>query len=439
MFRLRTYQKRFRKASSFNAYSALSGKANGFVLDVLNDTVLVKDTTTAANNFVGTMAEALSAGILVYSSPSTKYVMDSFGVLQSGTSLRSNHNSSGTSLGLLSEPQRTNLRLNSKLLGGTAGSPGTAPTNNTLSQNTGSMTFPDSAIAGAKAVTITTSASRQVLRQTISMAASTTYTWSVWATLVSGSITLGECLIIAGAPTGTSAASFKVDGVAASSGDSLAAGTHLIELSRTTSTTPGSASVDFGCGVSGSTTASVTFDRPQFEAGAFRTSDIPTEGSAVTRAADNLYVDPTKIPPFGGGFTVVGEAEPSPDTGTQTNEIFELRNDGSNSMRLRNNSAGTKALNMYNIVAGVPVVSIVSENNVAASRFRFAAAFSENSFELVTDGVSRGVDNSGTLPTGITNIYIGKNGESSYWAAPIGFLALIPERLSQADMITRTT
>ena len=25
------------------------------------------------------------------------------------------------------------------------------------------------------------------------------------------------------------------------------------------------------------------------------------------------------------------------------------------------------------------------------------------------------------------------------WAAPIGFLALIPERLSQADMIARTT
>ncbi len=37
MFRIRSYQQRFRKTPSFNAFLQLSGKTDGFVLDVIND------------------------------------------------------------------------------------------------------------------------------------------------------------------------------------------------------------------------------------------------------------------------------------------------------------------------------------------------------------------------------------------------------------------
>ena len=57
-----------------SALDALRG-AQGFAIVAKDDAVAVVDRATPANNFLGTMAEALARGIMVYSSPSTKYVI----------------------------------------------------------------------------------------------------------------------------------------------------------------------------------------------------------------------------------------------------------------------------------------------------------------------------------------------------------------------------
>lgn len=52
--------------------------------------------------------------LLTYSSPSTKYILDSSGLYVPGTTLRTSYDASGNALGLLVEEARTNLFLNSR-------------------------------------------------------------------------------------------------------------------------------------------------------------------------------------------------------------------------------------------------------------------------------------------------------------------------------------
>lgn len=98
------------------AYDLLRGEASGMVFDALNEVVLIRDASTPANNFQGTFAQALAAGVVSYGSPSTKYVRNAAGVLAAGTAMRCDHTVSGTPLGLLVESARTNLVLNSDTL-----------------------------------------------------------------------------------------------------------------------------------------------------------------------------------------------------------------------------------------------------------------------------------------------------------------------------------
>jgi len=441
MFRLRTYQKKFRKASSFNAYSALSGKANGFVLDALNDTVLVKDTTTPANNFIGTMAEALSAGILVYSSPSTKYVTDSFGVLQSGTSLRNSHDSSGTPLGLLIEPQRTNYTTNSEVLTGGVGvsissNAGVAPNG----EQTAELITED----GSNGEHYTGDGSYAVT-------SGQTYTFSGYVKQSPG----GARNLNIRTDTAKAANSVLdiVNGtwIGGTGYDSrgliaLSNGWFYFWMTVTTSSTANL--VTRVQGLNGSTiytgdgASGWYYWGRQLELGAFPTSYIKTEASAVTRAADNLYVDLTKIPALGSEFTVLGEAEPCPDTSNTAFNIFSVFGSANEYFVLRNGTAGSRQLQLVNKNGGANTGVVSVGSAVAASRFKFAAACKTDNFELVADGVSLGTDTSGAMLSGATNLYIGTTGSGGFgghWAAPIGFVAMIPERLSQADMIARTS
>jgi len=98
----------------YRAFTALSGEPDGFVLDPLDDVVLVRNSADSAKNFCGSLAQALTAGALAYTSPSTKYVRSSGGILVPGTAPRCHYAQDGTPVGILVEPQRTNLLLGSE-------------------------------------------------------------------------------------------------------------------------------------------------------------------------------------------------------------------------------------------------------------------------------------------------------------------------------------
>lgn len=456
MFRLRTYQKRFRKASSFNAYSALSGKANGFVLDVLNDTVLVKDTTTAANNFIGTMAEALSAGILVYSSPSTKYVMDSFGVLQAGTTLRCHHSGAGVPQGILSEPQRTNLLTYSN----TFSNAGWSKTE--ITATAASATGPD----GNQSMWLMTGtgAVDRMIAPAATIAASTTYCASFvckrgnhdWIAIYAASgtgltntarswfnLNTGAVGSIVSAGTGWTAVSRSIEDM----GGGLYRCTLAFQTTGTSvnvSVAPASANSslnkpNLGSGEGIGTEFYVGF--AQLEAGVYPTSIIVTAASAVTRAADDLYVDLSKVPFSATVGTVVVHAQPTTNDATGLTATLINVDAGTSNERItmQNNSAGQQGLRWTMAVGGVQNVAFGAAG-AAATAFKAAMTWQENDVEGVSSGVSRSIDTSNAIPTGLAYLRIGSGATAvNHWSSPIGFVALIPERLSQADMIARTS
>lgn len=344
-------------ASRVNSALSVLRTGQGIAISFIDDAVAVQDNATPSNNFVGTMAQALARGILVYSSPSTKYVRNPSGVWTAGTSLRCHYSTTGVPLGILSEPARTNLLLNSAAL-------------------------------ATQSVTVS----------------ATAYTLSFEGT---GTVTLSGAST-AGPLVGTGA-------------------TDRVSLTFT----PSAGSLTL--------TVSGTVNYANLEAGLFRTSPIVTAGSAVARAADNLYVDLTKIP-FGAEYTVIAHAQPSPDSATNAHVIYTV-GDNTVNERHRVSNGGASGANLSSVwrTGNVAQAEITATGAPAATAFKVATATKADDFEFVVNGTSRGTDTSGTIPASPTRLMIGHSYLlTTHWAAPIGFLALIPERLSQAEMIART-
>ncbi len=194
----------------------------------------------------------------------------------------------------------------------------------------------------------------------------------------------------------------------------------------------------------GNDVGTVIIDACQLEVGAYPTSYIPTTTAAVTRAADSMSVALTKLPFNPAEFTLLGVAQPSSDHQNSANVLASLNKDASNLASLRNSAAGSKQVSGFVYAGGVTQANIVSAANDGVSRFRVAFGAKTNDFELVVNGVSKGTDLSGTVPAGLTSLVIGDTGDGTFgagvkWGAPIEAITLVPRRLSQAEMIARTT
>lgn len=419
----------------YRAFAALAGKANGFVLDLIDDIVLVRDAITPANNFCGTMAQALAAGILVYSSPSTKYVRNSAGILVPGTTLRCHYSVAGVPLGVLPEPQRANLLLRSCEIDNTgvwANPGGSTITPNATAAPDGTTTA-DLWVPPAASATYT-------LYQNVTVTAAATYTASIYMKK-SGLLTGGTFY-------------WREDAE-----DALGM---TINLSTMTVNTGNGSIKDAGNGwyrlITGGAVAGTSW-RPQIrwagpnaggagvylwgaqlEAGLFETSFIKTEGSQVTRNADNLYVDLTKVP-FGAEYTVIAHAQPSPDSATNGHVLYTVGDNTVNERhRISNGAPGGANLTSVWRTSNVEQASLTATGSPTASAFKVATATKADDFQFVVNGTSRGTDTSGTIPVSPTRLMLGHSYLlTTFWSAPIGFIALIPERLSQADMIARTS
>lgn len=342
-----------------NAALALLRGEQGFAISVPDDAVAVVDNATPANNFIGTMAAALARGILVYSSPSTKYVRNASGLWVAGTALRCHYSTAGVPLGILAEPQRTNRLLNSASL-------------------------------ATQSVTVS----------------ATAYTMSFEGT---GTVTLSGAST-AGPLVGTGA-------------------TDRVSLTFT----PSAGSLTL--------TVSGTVNYANLEAGLFRTSPIVTAGSQVTRNSDNLYVDLTKIPFSATVGTAIATAQPGPDTNTNNFGLVQF-DDGTANNRLvmTNGTAGEKRARQIVLNGGSVTANIVSAANAAAPRYKQAMAWATNDIEMVVNGTTHTIDTSCAVPAGLAYMRIGRTTiDSTEWAAPIESIVYIPERLSRADMIARTS
>jgi hypothetical protein len=198
--------------------------------------------------------------------------------------------------GILIEEQRTNLLLNSVFSGAVSGSPGTAPTswgsfaNGTITVTSLGRNF------AANSIRIVTSSARHFYSQVVALSA--TGTWMVTFKVdVTTARSLFELLGFNTTPAGATTQYFY-NNVAQASSFVPPTGAGLLQVAITTTGTSGNAEVRFGCGVSTTGTADVTFWDAQWELGTFATSYIPTVASQVTRSADLCTITAPMFAPW---------------------------------------------------------------------------------------------------------------------------------------------
>ena len=402
------------------------------------------------------------ANLVTFTRASSGTYVDSQGVIKTAATneARFDHNpTTGESLGLLVEEQRTNSVRNNTMVGAVAGTPGTNPTSwgyvttqsNGLTQSiigTGTengINYIDYRFNG------TTVASPNAIAFGIEGLAGTaatgqTWTGSMYFRLVNGTLT-GVNSTQIGLIENTSGGSF-VSGalytVTAPTSASLI--TQRATATRTLSggATVGICALTLSINVAGSTAIDFTLriGLPQLEQGAFATSVIPTLGTAaVTRSADVASISGSNFSSWyrqdeGTLFADV-QASANANTayatisnGSQTSNSIYFDNDFGN---IRNVIfSGSSAI----AVLGLGTVGTVGAFN------KLSTAYKVDNFAAVRNGGTVGTDTLGSVPISVSQMNLGTNTSgtsSSYINGTIRRLTYWPQRLPNATLqeITR--
>jgi len=429
--------------------SILGPEPQGTVFNFVQDNVLVRHMQDPTKNFDGTLAQAIAAGIVVYTGPATGTAtsFNSSGVLVpniSGTPRIQYDPVTLECLGYLPEPQRTNNFNYSSVL-----STGWSAVNASRAAST--EVTPDGG-TNATLLTATATSFARVAKSGRSITSGATATRSV-------TVKAGTTPFIHGTieQTGQTLRFYaRLDtlvGTATTTAGTIAGtvkivprgnGWHRISVTFTVAAT---LVYDFFVGPSNAfmTTAatvgnSIHLCDAQDEDGSYATSEIPTAGSTVTRNADVMKAALSALPYQASEYSVIARAKASPDAISIQHNLFSVFKDGDDSATLRNGTAGAAGLQMVSETGNVGQVAILPTGVVGAD-LRAACAFKLNDAELVTDGVSRGTDTTCSMPPALTDFYIGTTGPGGIeqqWGAPIASVSLIPRRLTGAEMITRT-
>jgi len=171
----------------------------------------------------------------------------------------------------------------------------------------------------------------------------------------------------------------------------------------------------------------------QLEAGAFATSYIPTVGSTATRNADSASI--TTLTPWfnaaAGTLYVQGLHTNIPSSAAMALEI----GDGTVNNRHAVFTAGTANCNYYDVVGGVNQATISASTFTANVIGKFSAAYAANDFQVAGNGTLGGSDISGSLPAGLTTMFIGNSiGSTSFWNGWISSIRYYPTRLPNASL-----
>jgi hypothetical protein len=353
-------------------------------------------------NFIGT--NSLDSRITFTRSTTATFV-GSNGLIQSAAIDAPRYDYNSITLapkGLLIEEQRTNSIINSGLEGGTTGSPGTPPTNWTQS-TTGTATGTyalDSELAftGYTYTTQVATSGRLMALQVVSVSANTSYYISVTVDIAAGAEQIQNYFGASSLPAGTTTA-YYFDGSPVAASYVPTTGRHTFAILITVAGTAGVAQIRMGAGTffGATAAANLTFRRPQFEAGVFPTSYIPTVGSQATRTRDIALMTGTNFSSWynasAGAF--VSQFTTSNVSGTST--ILDANDNTANeSIRLR-----TVTTNPTFTVTdgGVDQANIDAGTVAANATYKMAGAYAVNDFAASISGGAAVTDVSGTIPT----------------------------------------
>ena len=179
----------------------------------------------------------------------------------------------------------------------------------------------------------------------------------------------------------------------------------------------------------------------QLEAGSFATSYIPVGATSAgaTRNADVASVSTQAFPYSATEGTLV--ANGSWNGSASAGALFAVISDGGNSNRMllyANNSAADAQFTVFN--GGTPQADIGGLGATSAGQtFKAAAAYKANDFAAVGKSGSVSTDPSGTIPS-VNILHLGSNlGTSNVLNGHIRQITYLPRRISNAELVTRST
>lgn len=345
------------------------------------------------------------ASLVTFTRASSGTYVDSQGVIQSAVTNdpRFDHDpTTGESLGLLVEEQRTNLALNSATFQpSSAGTPAVYTVDQIAPD--GTTTASRQTAAGPRTFTDYTGI------------ANAQYTFSVWVKTTSGTASGNFILNNAVSDTNKTLSTWSANTT-----------WRRISITGTTDGATTGVRIELGAVISG-----VVFWGAQLEVGAFPTSYIPTTTAAVTRSADVASITGTAFSSWyrqdeGTFYVDAFRSEPVPST------AFSVVYDG-RVLATDITKAGyfTEALASHIIISNSIVQSELYPSALSGiRRRRLASAHATNNFGITVNGNPVSTDTNGNPPSNIPNIFIGSvTGGSQVLNGTIRRFVFWPQRL----------
>jgi hypothetical protein len=411
--------------------------------------------TSANNVFTGVTGNGVD-GVLVWgaqleqSSTVGEYIPTGATI---NSAPRFDHNpTTGESLGLLIEEQRTNSIRNNTMVGAVAGTPGTLPTNWVLGSLNGLAisVIGTGTEAGVTYIDIrfngTTTAASQTSINFDALTATVATNLQAWTQSF-------YCRVVDGSTANLSVLSFVISRTAASGNN----GQNVVDITgslghtslplvrHTNSYTMPAASTafvssDIRVGYSNGAAIDITLriGMPQLEQGAFATSVIPTTGTAATRSADVASISGSNFSSWyrqdegtllcrasSYGLSTSSRFMASMNDGS-ANNIHELLLVSGNAVQFLEKSANTFT------------AALTSGSVTPAQALNAAGAYRRNDFALSVSGESVLTDLSGDVATGVNRIDVGTRLSTLPLNGHLSRLTFWPQRLGN-EVLQRIT
>jgi hypothetical protein len=299
---------------------------------------------------------------------------------------------------------------------------------------------PDGATTADKLVS--NNASQGQITHTVAMAASTVFTYSVFAKKAEWNFLLLRLRGNDGVDSGayfnlTSGLVGTVESGNTATIQALANGWYRCSVARTSgagATAPRQRLIATNADNTwsiGDGTSGIYLWGAQLEAGAFPTSYIPTTATAVTRSADVASITGSAFSSWYRQDEGTVFAEGRPVNGG----VVTVADDGSFSNRKPQINLGAFGnTDIYYITAGAGVASF-SQASSASVMNRWATAYATDNFGFAANGSAPTQDSSGALPSGNNALRLGRFHDGSGCAnGPIKRICFFPQRLPNSTL-----
>jgi len=344
-------------------------------------------------------------------------------------------NGGGGCPSLLLEKQSTNLFTYSEQFDNA----GWQKNDGTITAN--ATTSPDGTQNADKSIPSTTNSDDHIVRQTISVTNGTDYTFSIYAknggynfVLLNGANGSGvKVNLTDGSKTEySSPTSTKVE--------NLGNGWYRISITATANSTIYAATINIQNSAtpqyptwSGNGTDGVFLWGLQLEASSYPTSYIPTTSASATRVADACSKT--------GISSLIGQTSGTILWDLQIDELLPSEN----ILNIDNGSFGntiyflktTSNAIIVDVYASSVQQCFLSYALPSVGRYKVAFAYASNDFAFYVNGVSRGTDSSGSVPT-CSRLQLG-SGALGASDGKVNELVLFPTRLTNAELASLTT